>query len=97
MVIHQLFNLCIQQGEIHMSYTKSKSTKRFNFQISRNSTSHKAGANIVTIGTNTGDGFYSGTTTQMTMTVKEAKAFQRFLNQYLDNSVVNTDAANIEG
>jgi len=66
-----------------MSYTKSKSTKRFNFQISRNSTSHKAGANVVTIGTNTGDGFYSGGTTQMTMTVKEARAFQRFLNQHL--------------
>ena len=73
-----------------MSFTKSKSTKRFNFQISRNSTSHKAGANIVTIGTNTGDGFYSGGTTQMTMTVKEARAFQRFLNQHLDGDSVPT-------
>ena len=70
-----------------MSFTKTKSTKRFNFQISRNSTSHKAGANIVTIGTNTGDGFYSGGTTQMTMTVKEARAFQRFLNQHLDGDI----------
>ena len=65
-----------------MSYTKSKSTKRFNFQISRNSTSHKAGANIVTIGTNTGDGFYSGGTTQMTMTVKEARAFIKKREHY---------------
>ncbi len=73
-----------------MSYTKSKSTKRFNFQISRNSTSHKAGANTVTIGTNTGDGFYSGVTTQMTMTVKEAKAFQKFLNLHLDDGVLST-------
>tara|TARA_R110000782_G_scaffold82049_1_gene161542 strand:+ start:497 stop:730 length:234 start_codon:yes stop_codon:yes gene_type:complete len=70
-----------------MSYTKSKSTKRFNFQISRNSTSHKAGANKVIIGTNTENGYYSGTTTQMTMTVKEARAFQKFLNQHLDNNV----------
>ena len=68
-----------------MSFIKSKSTKRFNFQISRNSTSHKAGANIVTIGTNTGDGFYSGGTTQMTMTVKEAKALQGFLNKTLSS------------
>tara|TARA_R110001592_G_scaffold298188_2_gene568816 strand:- start:3105 stop:3350 length:246 start_codon:yes stop_codon:yes gene_type:complete len=66
-----------------MSYSKSKSTKRFNFKINRNSTSHKAGANTVIIGTNPQDGFYSGTTTQMTMTVKEARAFQRFLNQHL--------------
>ncbi len=73
-----------------MSYTKAKSTKRFNFQISRNSTSHKAGANTVTIGTNTGDGFYSGVTTQMTMTVKEAKAFQKFLNLHLDDGTLST-------
>ena len=73
-----------------MSYTKSKSTKRFNFQISRNSTSHKAGANTVTIGTNTGNGYYSGVTTQMTMTVKEAKAFQKFLNLHLDDGVLST-------
>jgi len=77
-----------------MSYTKSKSTKRFNFQISRNSTSHKAGANRVVIGTNTNDDFYSGITTQMTMTVKEARAFQKFLNQYLDESTTTNDATN---
>ena len=77
-----------------MSYSKSKSTKRFNFQINRNETSHKAGANTVIIGTNTQDGFYSGITTQMTMTVKEARAFQRFLNQHLDtSSMAKTDIA----
>ena len=38
-----------------MSYSKSKSTKRFNFKINRNETSHKAGANTVIIGTNTQD------------------------------------------
>ena len=69
-----------------MSYSKSKSTKRFNFKINRNSTSHKAGANTVTIDTVPQDGYYSGGTTKMTMTVKEARAFQRFLNQHLIES-----------
>ena len=73
-----------------MAYSKSKSTKRFNFQINRNDTSHKAGANTVVIGVNPQDDFYSSGTTQMTMTVKEAKAFQRFLNQYLDVATVDT-------
>jgi len=70
-----------------MSYSKSKSTKRFNFKINRNSTSHKAGANTVIIGTNPQDGKYTGMATQMTMTVKEARAFQRFLNQYLTTEI----------
>ena len=65
-----------------MSYTKSKSTKRFSFEISRDDKSHKAGANTVTIGTNDQSG-YSGVTTQVTMTVKEAKAFQKFLNDHI--------------
>ena len=73
-----------------MSYTKSKSTKRFNFRINRDSTSHKAGANTVIIDTVPQDGYYSGGTTQMTMTVKEARAFQRFLNQYLIDSSKNS-------
>ena len=74
-----------------MSYSKSKSTKRFNFQINRDDKSHKTGANTVVIGTNQQDGYYSGITTQMTMTVKEARAFQKFLNQYLicDKSYFN--------
>ena len=35
-----------------MNYSKTKSTKRFTIGVSRNSTSHKAGSNIVTIATN---------------------------------------------
>ena len=71
---------------------RSKNTKRFNFRISTNSTSHQAGANIVTI---TGRDYEAPSTRgystpvgditpgqTVTMTVKEAKAFQLFLNQY---------------
>jgi len=75
----------------YMLYSKSKSTKRFNFQINRNNISHKAGANTVIIGTNQQEGFYSGTTTQMTMTVKEARSFQKFLNLYLDDKSVTIE------
>ena len=75
--------------------TRSKNTKRFNFKISTNETSHQAGANTVTISlkdytpvnrgyaTPVGD-FSPGQT--VTMTVKEARAFQRFLNQYFTPS-----------
>lgn len=71
---------------------RSKNTKRFNFRISTNDTSHQAGANTVTI---TGREYDSSGTRgystpvgditpgqTVTMTVKEAKAFQLFLNQY---------------
>ena len=72
---------------------RSKNTKRFNFRISTNDKSHLAGANTVTIAvkdynrtpgsrgyaTPIGD-ITPGQT--VTMTVKEAKAFQNFLNQY---------------
>ena len=64
-----------------MPYTKSKSTKRFSFGITRNSTSHKAGANVVTIATNPEESSkYSTGTTQISMTVKEARVLQTFLN-----------------
>jgi hypothetical protein len=67
-----------------MSFTKSKSTKRFSFDISRNSTSKKAGSNVVTIATNpVSEGRYSYGGTQLTMTVREAQALQSFLNQNL--------------
>ncbi len=66
-----------------MQFTKSKRTKRFNFNISRDSKSHKTGANTVTITTNPSDS-YSTSRSQITMTVKEAKAFQSFLNSYID-------------
>jgi len=76
-------------GEHSMPYTKSKSTKRFSFGISRNPTAKKAGSNIVTIATNGSDDYYSGSTVGLTMTVKEARALQSFLNSELsidDNS-----------
>jgi len=66
-----------------MSYIKSKSTKRFDFGISRNTTSHKAGANSVTIATRQEDGYYSSGGVQVNMTVKEARALQSFLNAEL--------------
>jgi len=64
-----------------MPYNKNQSTKRFSFGLSRNSTSHKAGANIVTIATNPEESSkYSTGTTQISMTVKEARVLQTFLN-----------------
>ena len=68
-----------------MQFSKSKRTKRFNFNISRNSKSHKTGANTVTITTNPSDS-YTTSRSQITMTVKEAKAFQSFLNSYIDGN-----------
>ena len=76
-----------------MIYQKNKSTKRFDFGISRNSTSHKAGANTVTIGTRSEDGYYSAGGMQVNMTVKEAKALQNFLNSELVASVPAADDA----
>ena len=72
---------------------RTKNTKRFNFRINTNDTSHQAGANTVSIsvkeyntdgsrGYSTSVGSVSPGQT-VTMTVKEAKAFQHFLNQYL--------------
>jgi len=69
-----------------MQFSKSKRTKRFNFNISRDTKSHKAGSNTVSIVTNTSDN-YQTSRSQITMTVKEAKAFQSFLNSYIDGSL----------
>ena len=70
-----------------MPHTKSKSTKRFNFEISRNDTSHQAGSNSVTISTNPSSDRYSTGTSTMRMTVKEAKALNLFLsNEFRDSS-----------
>jgi|TARA_R110000851_G_scaffold316178_1_gene479127 hypothetical protein len=66
-----------------MSYTKSKSTKRFNFEISRNDTSHQAGSNEVTISTNPSSDRYSTGISTMRMTVKEARALNLFLTNEL--------------
>ena len=70
---------------------RSKNTKRFSFKINTNDTSHQTGANTVSISVKdydtNGRGYSTpiGTVTPgqtVTMTVKEAKAFQHFLNQY---------------
>ena len=75
--------------------TRSKNTKRFNFRISTNDTSHQAGANTVSISLKDYTPVDRGYATPVgdvspgqtvTMTVKEAKAFQLFLNQYLSPS-----------
>ena len=74
---------------------RSKNTKRFSFQIRTNDTSHQTGANTVSISVkdyNTDGRGYStpigsvspGQT--VTMTVKEAKAFQKFLNQHFSST-----------
>ena len=68
-----------------MPYTKTKSTKRFNFGIARNTTAKKAGSNTVTIATlPMEDSQYSIGQTSLTMTVREAQALQSFLNENLD-------------
>ncbi len=65
-----------------MNYSKTKSTKRFSFGITRNSTAHKAGGNSLTISTNpSADSGYSVGQTALTMTVREAQALQGFLNE----------------
>ena len=70
-----------------MTYNKTKFTKRFSFDINRNNTAKQAGSNIVTIATlPQGDSHYSVGQTSLTMTVREAKALQSFLNSYLEVS-----------
>ncbi len=74
-----------------MKSSRSKSTKRFKFNVKRNTTSHHAGANTVTISTKDYDTSntkgYSTTTgdTTVTMTVKEAKALNNFLNKQFND------------
>ena len=70
-----------------MSYYNSKDTSRFSFGLSRNSTSKKAGSNVLTIATRPfQDQQYAVGTTQIAMTVKEARALQSFLNSSLEDS-----------
>jgi hypothetical protein len=67
-----------------MSYSNTKTTSRFQFGISRNTTAKKAGSNVVTIATRPADGQqYSVGTTQLSLTVREAVALQAFLNESL--------------
>lgn len=74
-----------------MKVNRSKKTKRFKFTVNRNTVSHQAGANTLTISTTdqfdsqTPRGYTTKTGTfsngdYLTMTVKEAKALRGFLN-----------------
>ena len=73
------------------NYSKQVETSRFSFGINRNTTSKQAGSNTVTIATRAEEGgFYSTPTTQLSMTVKEARALQGFLNSNLmDDQIVS--------
>ena len=69
------------------NYYNEKSISRFTFGLDRNDTAKQAGSNTFTIATNPAtSGQYSVGQTSMTMTVREAKALQSFLNsQLLEN------------
>jgi len=67
-----------------MNFVKTKTTKRFEYTVERNDTAKQAGSNIVTIATLPAeDGQYSVGQTSLTMTVREAKALNSFLNSTL--------------
>ena len=66
-----------------MSFTKSKSIKRFNYTIDRNPTAKQAGSNVVTIATQSQEGQYSVGQSSLTLTVREAQTLQGFLNENL--------------
>ena len=75
-----------------MTYNNEKMTKRFTYGISRNDTSHKAGANTFTISTRPVEGQqYSTGTVGLTMSVREAKALQTFLNSELSAPSYSND------
>lgn len=88
MVLHTIWTECKSNRRKCMindsNYSKYKNTARFTFGVERNTTSKQAGSNVVTISTRTDENsFYSTPTTQLSMTVKEARAFQSFLNSTL--------------
>ena len=67
-----------------MNSVKTKSTKRFEYTVERNDTAKQAGSNVVTISTLPAeDGQYSIGQTSLTMTEREAKALNSFLNSTL--------------
>jgi len=68
-----------------MKYTKTKNTKRFAFQIDRNTTAKKAGSNTVTISTQPSDGQYNVGQSSLVLTVREAKALNIFLADNLSS------------
>ena len=70
--------------------SRKKSTKRFDFRVERNPTSHQTGANTVTIQSKDYDTSGRGYSFQanetpgvVTMSVKEAKALYNFLGKTL--------------
>ena len=66
------------------NFYNEKSISRFTFAVDRNYTAKQAGSNTVTIATNPmQDSQYSIGQTSLTMTVREAKALQSFLNESL--------------
>ena len=72
---------------------RKKSTKRFDFRVTTNPTSHQAGANTVSIHSKDYDTSGRGYSFQanevpgtVTMTVKEAKALYNFLGKTLNPS-----------
>ena len=68
-----------------MKYTKTKNTKRFAFTVDRNSSAKQSGSNTVTIATQAAEfGQYSVGQSSLTLTVREAKALNTFLNDNLD-------------
>jgi hypothetical protein len=72
-----------------MSYNNSKTTSRFQFNVSRNTTAKKAGSNGLTISTLPVEGQqYSVGTTQLSMSVKEAIALKSFLDESLSDDVL---------
>ena len=69
-----------------MNYSKSKNTKRFAFTVNRNTTAKQAGSNTLTIATQPyDDGQYSIGQSSITLTVREAKALNTFLNDSLNS------------
>ena len=64
---------------MHKVYNKS--TKRFNFISSRNTTAKKAGSNMITISTNPISEGYTSGQASLQLTVREAQALQNFLNK----------------
>ena len=74
------------------NFFSEKSTARFNFGVYRNTTSKKAGSNMLTIETRPAEGQqYSVGTTTVGMTIKEAQVLRSFLNDALGTTTV-TDA-----
>ena len=70
------------------TYSKQKSTKRFNYTVNRNNTAKSAGSNTVIISTlSQGDGAYSTGQSSLTMTVREARALNSFLSETLSDDV----------